>query len=149
MITGNAMNRPLACFFVALALTSAAAAKDLVGVYEDALKSDPQIRQADANRLASREARPQAWPAVLPQLSGTLSMTREKQDGTEGSLSFDQTTGTPFPITTPFVTNSTAKSWGLNLRENVFSWSNWMAIKQADIQVAQAQATYQAAQQNL
>lgn len=143
------MNRPLACLFVSLALTSAASAKDLVGVYEDALKSDPQIRQADANRLAAREARPQAWAAVLPQLSGSLAMTREKQDGTEGSLSFDPVTGAPFPVTTPFVTNSTAKTWGLNLRQNVFSWPNWMAIKQADIQVAQAQATYQAAQQNL
>jgi outer membrane protein len=143
------MNRPLACLFVSLALSGTAAAKDLVGVYEDALKSDPQIRQADANRLAAREARPQAWAAVLPQLSGTLSTTRQKQDGTEGSLSFDPTTGAPFPVTTPIVQNSTAKTWALNLRENVFSWSNWMAIKQADIQVAQAQATYEAAQQNL
>ena len=143
------MNRAFACLFVALGLSSAAAAKDLVGVYEDALKSDPQIRQADANRLAAREARPQAWAAVLPQVSGTLSMTRDKQDGTEGNLSFDQVTGAPIPVTAPFVTNATTKQWALSLRENVFSWSNWMAIKQADIQVAQAQATYQAARQNL
>ena len=57
MLKGNAMNRPLACIFVSLALSGTATARDLVGVYEDALKSDPQIRQADANRLASREAR--------------------------------------------------------------------------------------------
>jgi outer membrane protein len=149
MLKGNAMNRPLACLFIALALTSAAAAKDLVGVYEDALKSDPQMRQADANRLASREARPQAWAALLPQISGALSRTQDTQDGSEGNLTFDPATGAPIPVTVPFTQNSTAKTWSLNLRENLFSWSNWMAVKQADIQVVQAEATYRAAQQNL
>ena len=45
---------------VLLVLAGAASAKDLVGVFEDAVHNDPQIRQADANRLAAREARPQA-----------------------------------------------------------------------------------------
>jgi outer membrane protein len=147
MLKGNAMNRPLASICIALALTSAAAAKDLVGVYEDALKSDPQIRQADANRLASREARPQAWAALLPQISGALSRTQDKQDGSQGNT--DLATGAPAPGSEAFGLNSTSKAWSLNLRENLFSWSNWMAVKQADIQVVQAEATYQAAQQNL
>src|SRR6266481_10144780 len=95
MLKGNAMYRPVACLLVALALSSAASAKDLVGVYEDALKSDPQIRQADANRLASREARPQAWSALLPQLTGTLSRTQEKQDGSEAQGAIGSGTGTP------------------------------------------------------
>jgi outer membrane protein len=149
MLKGNAMNRPLASFFVVLALTSAATARDLVGVYDDALKSDPQIRQADANRLASREARPQAWAALLPQIEGALSRTQDKQDGTEGNLTFDPVTGAPAPVTVPFTQNSISKAWSLNLRENLFSWSNWMAVKQADVQVVQAEATYRAAQQNL
>jgi outer membrane protein len=142
------MNR-LACLVLSLALTGTAAAKDLVGVYEDALRSDPQIHQADATRLASREARPQAWAAVLPQISGTLARKQDRQDGTEGQVSFDQTTGAPVPVTTPFVLNSTSKTWGLNLSENLFSWSTWMAIKQADAQVAQAEANYRAAEQSL
>jgi len=148
MLKGNAMNRPLACLFVSLALSGTAPARDLVGVYEDALKSDPQIRQADANRLASREARPQAWAALLPQIDGALSRTQDKSDGTEGNVTIDST-GAPRPVTTPFSTNSISKAWSLNLRENLFSWSNWMAVKQADIQVVQAEATYRAAQQNL
>src|SRR5882724_3764770 len=147
MLKGNAMNRPLASICIALALTSAAAAKDLVGVYEDALKSDPQIRQADANRLASREARPQAWAALLPQISGALSRTQDKQDGSQGNT--DLATGAPAPGSEAFGLNSTSKAWSLNLRENLFSWSNWMAVRQADIQVVQAEATYQAAQQSL
>ena len=140
------MNRPLACLFVALALTSAAAARDLVGVYEDALKSDPQIRQADANRLASREARPQAWAALLPQVSGALTRSQDRVDGSTGNATV---TGQPAPGSEAFGETTTSKAWSLNLRESLFSWSNWMAVKQADIEVVQAEATYQAAQQNL
>jgi len=152
------MNRSLAYLFVALASMGAASAKDLVGVYEDALKNDPQIRQADANRLASREARPQAWSALLPQLQGTLSRTQDKQDGSEAQALVGSSTGTPTqPVqptggsngSAPFLLNSTARTWSLNLRENLFSWSNWMSVKQADKEVAQAEATYLAAQQNL
>ncbi|HEX4618253.1 MAG TPA: TolC family outer membrane protein, partial [Steroidobacteraceae bacterium] len=45
--------------------------------------------------------------------------------------------------------DTTTKTWGLNLRQSVFSWSNWMTLKAASAQVAQAEATYQAAEQQL
>src|SRR5215470_6170277 len=155
------MNRALACIFASFALVSAAAAKDLVGVYEDALKSDPQLHQAEANRRASREARPQAWAALLPQIDGTLSRTQDRQDGSEPSQDVGTTTGTPGNPQGPvqpvnggaqsgeFLVNTISKSWALNLRESLFSWSNWMSVRQADKEVAQAEATYRAAQQNL
>jgi outer membrane protein len=142
------MSRPLFRTFVSLLLlffTSAASAKDLVGVYEDALKSDPQLRQAEATRKASEEARPQAWAALLPQVNGTLTRTQDRQQGTES----EYVGGTPPVLTVPFGANSTAKSWNLSLRESLFSWSNWMGLREADKVVAQAQATYLAAQQNL
>jgi len=158
------MNRPLACLSVSLPLlfpVSVAAAKDLVGVYEDALRSDPQLRQAEANRRASREARPQAWSALLPQVSGALSRAQDKQDGIEPSQNVGTSNGTPGNPQGPiqpvnggaqsglFLVDSTAKAWSLNLRESLFSWSNWIAVKQADKEVAQAEATYRAAEQNL
>lgn len=131
----------LACLLAGFA--GPAAPKDLVGVFEDALKNDPVIRQADANRLAARESRPQAWAALLPQLNGTATVTRDHNDGSQ-----------PFffgngivPDTVGVNTNTT--TWGLNLRQNVFSWSNWMTLKAASSQVAQAEATYQAAEQQL
>jgi outer membrane protein len=143
------MIRGITVLFVSLGLARAASATDLLGVYEDALKSDPQIHGADANRLASREARPQAWSALLPQLSGAASRVQDKQDGTQATVNFDPVTGTFIPVPEPFNLNSTAKVWSLNLRQNIFSWSNWMTVRQADSQVAQAEATYQAAEQNL
>src|ERR1700730_18048902 len=78
-----------------LTLGSTAPAKDLLGVYEDALRSDPQLRGADANRLASRESRPQALAALLPQVNGTAAYTRNKSTGTQAQFGFDSTTGAP------------------------------------------------------
>ncbi|HZO21410.1 MAG TPA: TolC family outer membrane protein [Steroidobacteraceae bacterium] len=145
----NIIQRIAALLAASLFVTGAAHAKDLVGVYEDALQNDPQIRQANANRLASREARPQAWASLLPQLSALASRQQDKQSGTQGFLNFDPVTGTYFALPTPFGLNSTQKTWSVNLRESLFSWSNWMTLKEADRQVAEAEATYLAAQQNL
>ncbi len=139
------MNRALASLLLLLAFT--ASAKDLVGVYEDATHNDPQVRAADANRLAQRELRPQAWAALLPHLTGSASWTKDKQDGTESSLLFNPSLIPP--VNLPLSTDSTAKRWGLNLQQSIFSWSNLMTLQESANQVAQAEATYQAAQQSL
>jgi outer membrane protein len=49
----------------------------------------------------------------------------------------------------PAVINGTTRTWALNLQQNLFSWTNWMALKAASHQVAQAEANYQAAEQQL
>src|ERR1700743_2074063 len=96
------MKKIRALLAVSLALAHVASARDLQGVYEDALQSDPQIREARANRLASREARPQAWAALLPQLSATASREQDKQDGTQATLTFDPASGAYIPIAEGF-----------------------------------------------
>lgn len=130
-------------------LAANAGAKDLVGVYEDAVHNDPQIRAADANRLASREARPQALSALLPQISGTAAYTRDHSSGFQDQV-YPSANNTGF-VVVPFQDESTPteKQWALSLRQNLFSWSNWLTLKAANSQVAQAEATYVAAEQNL
>jgi outer membrane protein len=128
--------------------SGAAEPKDLVGVFEDAVTSDPVIRQADANRLAAREARPQAWAAVLPQLNATAALTGDHNSGTQPFFGTSPN-GTPFVVAAPATVDTTTRQWGVNLRQNVFSWSNWVALKAAAKEVAQAEATYQAAEQQL
>ena len=59
-----------------LALSAAAGAEDLKAVYERALVNDPQIREADALRKATLEAKPQALSALLPQVSGSASKAK-------------------------------------------------------------------------
>jgi outer membrane protein len=134
---------------VLLACSGGACAKDLMGVFQDALQADPVIRQADATRLASREARPQAWSAVLPQINGTASTTRDHAAGFQDQIV--QLTPTSPVTVVPYgqVADTTTNQWALNLRENLFSWGNWMSLKAASAEVAQAEATYQAAEQNL
>jgi outer membrane protein len=133
------------------AMTSAgpAGAKDLVGVYEDALHNDPTIRAADANRLAQRESRPQALAALLPQVTGSGAYTRDHNSGFVDQPFQNPLNNQFYVAPIDFGQGYTQKQWGLNLRQNVFSWSNWMSLKAANSQVAQAEANYLAAEQNL
>jgi outer membrane protein len=145
------MNRAATLTLSLLALASTAGAKDLQGVFEDALHNDPVIKQANANRLATREARPQAWAAVLPQFNGTAGVTRDHTSGFQGQIAEVGTaTNTSLVVVTlPETIDTTTKTWALNLRSNLFSWTNWMQIKAASKEVAQAEATYEAAEQDL
>ncbi|HEY4210470.1 MAG TPA: TolC family outer membrane protein [Steroidobacteraceae bacterium] len=143
------MKRALAPLLLSVACASTASAKDLVGVFEDAVKSDPQVHAADANRLASREARPQAWANLLPQLSGSANVTRDHQTS-QGTQPFpDPLTGQFVVIPSDTTANSTQKRWGLNLTQTIFSYSYLSQLKAADSTVSEAEATYQAAEQNL
>jgi outer membrane protein len=154
-LQGIAMNRAATLFLTLLVYSAAAQPKDLTGVFEDALRNDPVIRQADANRLAAREARPQAWSAVLPQLTGSAGVTRDHNAGFQDEINEvvnpSNPNGPPILVVLPesAVQDTTTKQWGVNLKQNVFSWANWMALKEAGREVAQAEATYQAAQQQL
>jgi outer membrane protein len=130
-------------------LTHGAVAKDLIGVYEDALRNDPQLRAADANRLASRESRPQAIASLLPQVSGTGAYTRDHNVGVQENVYQASPSSPPYVAGLQYTTGTGEKQWALNLRQNVFSWQNWVNLKSANAQVAQAEATYAAAEQNL
>src|SRR5580704_5222103 len=155
MIEGIPMTRAALIALGLLALSGVASAKDLKGVFEDAVKNDPVIRGANANRLAAREARPQAWSAVLPQINGTASIIWDHNSGYQDQVS---EVGNPNDPTAPPVlqvvplpetVDQRTQAWALNLRSNLISWTNWMNIKAASAQVAQAEANYQAAEQNL
>jgi len=131
-----------------------APAADLLAVYQRALQNDPQLREAEATRLAALEAKPQALSALLPQLSASGIVTREHDTGS---------TNTTEPVTTTIGANSTVLEsfpfdgrtittthrYGIDLKQNLFRWGNWVALQQADSQVAQAEADYQAARQDL
>src|ERR1700689_890964 len=84
------MKRLLTVFALYL-VASPAPAADLLAVYQRALQNDPQLREAEANRLATLEAKPQALSALLPQLAGSGVVTRERDTGS---------TNTTEPVTT-------------------------------------------------
>src|SRR5882762_7784982 len=149
-------------------VTAAAPAADLLAVYQRALQNDPQLREAEATRLAALEAKPQALSALLPHLSGNGQISRERDTG-----SINQTqvlalppcgpaipagapcaaAGTPTTVTELFPfsgkIDTTIHRYTVDLKQSLFRWENWQALKRADSQVAQAEADYQAAQQDL
>ncbi len=127
-----------------LGVAPLAGAADLGSIYQQALKNDPLIREAEANRLAARESKPQALSALLPQVSAGGRYDDRSSDGTSTFID----PGSP-PV--PFDRSSvgTNQSWNVTLRQSVFRWQNWAALKRADAESAQAEADYHAAQQDL
>jgi outer membrane protein len=160
--------------FLALSMFLAAGGglgADLVAVYQRALQNDPQLREAEATRLAALEAKPQALAALLPQLAANGTITRERDSGSQNQtevvslpICASGTTvgaggipcapaGTPSSLFESFPfngdINTTTHKYTLDLKQNLFRWENWVALQRADSQVAQAEADYQAAKQDL
>jgi outer membrane protein len=135
--------------WVALALAGVAQARDLVQVYDDAVQFDPTIAGANATRLAQRETFPQALAALLPQVNGNYIVSRTKSDSAEAESFPDPVTGQSelLPITSDGYTDQ--RGYNLQLTQSVFSWAQWKSLSRAHKQVAQAEADYKVAQQNL
>src|ERR1700761_2372241 len=102
---------------------SSAPAADLIAVYQRALQNDPQLREAEANRLAALEAKPQALSALLPQVSATGIISRERDTGYNNTTE-PVTTGT---ATSPTILetfpfdgriDTTTHRYGLDLKQN-------------------------------
>src|SRR5271170_6975903 len=132
-------------------IASVAPAADLLAVYQRALQNDPQLKEAEATRLASLESKPQAIAALLPQISGSGTISQEKDKGQSNQTEEVQANGQNFVESFPFNgrVNTTTHKYGVDLSQNLFNWGNWVALRRADAQVAQAEADYQAAQQDL
>jgi outer membrane protein len=117
----------LALALAAPLATAAERAEDLASVYQRALRADPRMQQAEALHLATRETRTQAWLAMLPlDASASKNWTGVGNDRT----------------TNPAIGT-------VALQVNLFSWNNWINLKQANAIVAQGEANYVAAQYDL
>jgi outer membrane protein len=130
---------------------SAAQAADLLEVYQRAVQNDPLIREAEANRLASRESKPRALGALLPQIDASGVIGQSDQEGSQTFLSRGGLDPNAPPIvnTTDQETDADFTQYRLQLTQTVFRWDQWKALQQANSQVAQAEADYAAAQQDL
>jgi outer membrane protein len=127
-------------------------AADLLSVYERALQNDPQIREADANRLASRESKPQAVAALLPQFNASGQYSKDEQTIGQTTLINSDPNDENSPLVPATISRDAdghMRQYDLTLRQTLFRWDQWAALKRADAQVAQAEADYQAAQQDL
>src|SRR5277367_2444132 len=141
------MKRLLMLLAMALSVNPAPAA-DLLAVYQRALQNDPQLREAEATRLAVLEAKPQALSALLPQLTGNGLISREHDTGSSNTTEAVglppcgptvpppcSSSGTPTTIFESFPfdgkIDTTTHQYTVNLKQNLFNWSNWETLKRA------------------
>ncbi|MHB8404700.1 MAG: TolC family outer membrane protein [Gammaproteobacteria bacterium] len=122
---------------------------DLWDVYQLALKNDPTFATAQANYEAALEDKPIARAGYLPALTLTGSKSRSTSYGTQFGQVGTDPNGQPILGNTYTSVPGRDTQYGLQLTQPLFNWAAWENIKQADASVAQAEAQYVAAQQDL
>ncbi len=141
-------------------ISASAASEDLLTIFDQAVVNDPLIREAEANRRATREARPQAWAAYLPQINGrwTKGDDEGSQDSLFPRLVPDPSDPNPDVDARPLVIQTQRQvgesapertTWGIELRQSIFNWGGLVGLRQASRVAAQADADYGVAQQDL
>jgi outer membrane protein len=109
-------------------------ADDLLSVYRLALDADPTFQAARASHRAAMEVLPQSRAGILPDVSLSGDVSRDRFDPRVG--------GSP----TTYATNQT---YSLVLRQPLYRRDRFIQLQQADSRIAQADATLTAAQQDL
>jgi outer membrane protein len=132
------MKRNAICL-AALAISQPLAAADLLQTYREARANDPVYASARATLEAGKEKLLQGLALLLPNVNGTANTTWN-----DNPIIF-RNTPTPGPFTRQYNTNA----WTITLTQPLFRVQNWVQYKQAEFQVAQAQASFNQASQDL
>ncbi len=123
---------------VAVLISTTAQALDLLEVYKLAQDSDPVLREAWQNLQSVRETKPQARALLLPNVGVSGRVNENRRD----------VTSSPVPGGEIVDTFSTG-SLSISLLQPLYNRSYWIQLEQADSVIAQAEAQYAAAQQEL
>jgi len=147
MLRGAIWRRVSWVFLLApLGVSLSARANELLDLYVLAEQQDPIFQTALHQRDAALQVHPEALSALLPQISSSNSLNRVR------SHVFPNTSSESY-LLTGAATDETyyynSRSWDLNLSQVLFSWPVFATLAKSNLQVAQAQATYLAAEQNL
>lgn len=114
---------------------------DLSSIYQQALQSDPLLREAEANRQASNEGKTQALSNLLPQVSASSSYNKTDSSGVSVSEFF--------PQGSPNDDSNTSQSWNLQLQQSLFDWNHWINLKSAEKSVLKASLDFEISKQDL
>ena len=131
------MIKLLATLWLASMPLNAAFAEDLMQIYQLAAQNDPEFRISDINQSAASEIKSQSIAQMLPNLGLSATSNRNRLYNAKAS----------------FLGTGLQHYWDnlltINLRQPVFNWAHWIQLDQADNKIAQAEAQYQAKQQEL
>lgn len=106
---------------------------DLLGVYRDALVSDPVFQSSRAQYQAGLEKIPQARAGYLPSISASAAAYRNWLDRRNDLEDV----------------NYNNEAYSVNLSQPIFRWQNWIAISQAEQLQLQTEAIFAIARQDL
>ncbi len=123
---------------------SSVQANELLRLYQTALDTDTRLQAADASRDTAKFARPQAFGALLPQISGGYEFTR--------SHSSQTTSGSPCNFSSGATTceyYSSDKGLSLDLNQALFDYAAFRRLAQANQQGAAGESSYASALQSL
>jgi outer membrane protein len=141
MTRGVRMNKLLPLMIVGCLSAGAAEisySADLMAVYRDALVYDAQFASARAAVEAGREKLPQGRTGLLPTVALSSNTTWNKQ---ATSVRSDPPASTNMQYNT--------NGWTVSLSQPLFRWQNWVAYTQSELAVAQAEAQFSLAKQDL
>jgi outer membrane protein len=128
------MKRTLLAVLIPLtfgATAGAAHALDLVQAYREAVANDAQYAVARATVAAGREKRDQGRATLLPQVNASAALFRNDSESNLSNRKFNST------------------DYQLTLTQPLYRWQNWLGAEQGELLVAQAEATFVQAQQDL
>ena len=146
----GSMLRKALTFSVLILAGKGAGANDLRQYYEIALTKDTTLQAAHFQRDALVEARPQAIAQWLPQIAANVSATRERAAFDSGPALGTQAADCAISSTaTTQRCYGTAHSLGLTMSQTLWSFQSFSQLKEANFQVAAAEASFQGAQQSL
>ncbi len=143
------------CIAAALAVSLPATAAqspdsvNLIEVYKRALQNDPVLREAEANRLATLESKPQARAGLLPQLVATGQWDRTDSVAERTNVFLGSNNQLTLVTSHTESKDVTSRNWNIRLTQTLFRWDRWAALDRADRQVARAEVDFKAAQQDL
>lgn len=124
-------------WLLAALFSSTAFAADLLQVYREAQDNDPNYAAARATLAAGQEKLPQGRAGLLPGVSVSANTTWNENDiARHGGA----TVASPRYNTT---------GYQLALSQPLFRWQNWVGYDQSKLQVAQAEANFAQARQDL
>jgi outer membrane protein len=109
-----------------------------MAVYRDALAYDAQYAGARAAVEAGREKLPQGRSGLLPTIGLAANTTWNDVDSTRRTAGATE-------VNTKYNNNG----WTVSLTQPLFRWQNWVAYTQSELAVAQAEAQFGLARQEL
>ncbi|MBS7458501.1 TolC family outer membrane protein [Coralloluteibacterium stylophorae] len=121
-----------------LGAASSANATDLLEAYQAARMSDPQLSQADAERLATGENVPLARSALLPQVGGSATLTESDSDSYSAGTVEGEILGTDSSSVIR------QRDYAVSLEQSIFDWADWTSLRAARERATQADFEYEA-----